>query len=401
MSSVIVLLPLQPATAATEFSYVLTTDGRSVAKHASAPPALLPLPTGAGAEVVAIAPASAISWHQVDLPKGITARSPRLRTILEGLLEERLLDEPEALHFAVQPQARPGEPVWVAVCDRAWLRNAVQVLEAAQRPAARIVPEFAPQDTTALFVLGEPQDATLVASGSHGVVTLPLTAAALPLLPALTPETVVRAEPAVAALAEQVLQREVRLRQVPELWLRSARSAWDLAQGEFASSGRARTFKKFAGGWAEVLRAPQWRPVRWAALLLIAINLAGLNAWAWKERSALESKRVAIETALTRTFPQVKTVVAPVVQMEKEVALLRQATGASAGNDLEAMLGALSATAPQAIATAVEFNGAGLRIKGPAASPDQARDLSLRLKSQGYAAQLQGEWLVLTHEAAP
>ena len=53
--------------------------------------------------------------------------------MLEGLLEDQLLDEPEALHFALQPQARGGGPLWVATCDRAWLRAALQVLESAQR----------------------------------------------------------------------------------------------------------------------------------------------------------------------------------------------------------------------------------------------------------------------------
>ena len=119
MSSLVVLLPLQPATAATEFAYALTADGRTALTHASAPAALLPLPSGAGSEVVAIAPAGTISWHRVELPRGTTARSPRLRAVLEGLLEDRLLDEPDTLPFAVEPQPRAGAPVWVAVCDRA------------------------------------------------------------------------------------------------------------------------------------------------------------------------------------------------------------------------------------------------------------------------------------------
>ena len=128
MSSLYLLLPTQPATAQTEFEYVLTPDGRAAGRHASAQAALLPLPAGAGSELVAIAPASALSWHQVELPKGTNARSPRLRAVLEGLLEDKLLDEPEALHFALAPNAPATGPVWVAVCDRAWLRAGLQVL---------------------------------------------------------------------------------------------------------------------------------------------------------------------------------------------------------------------------------------------------------------------------------
>jgi len=136
MSALVVLFPSQPVTASTEFEYVLTSDGSTPASHGAAQAALLPAPARAGFEVVAVVPAAMLSWHRVELPKGTTARSPRLRAVLEGLLEEQLLDEPESLHFALQPDTRSGGPLWVATCDRAWLRSAVHVLEAAGRPAA-------------------------------------------------------------------------------------------------------------------------------------------------------------------------------------------------------------------------------------------------------------------------
>src|SRR4051812_42786250 len=104
MSSIFVLLPTRQVTASSEFEYLVSPDGRSMAAHASAPAALLPPPAGAGSEVVAIAPAAALSWHRVELPKGTGPRSPRLRAVLEGLLEDRLLDEPDQLHFALEPR---------------------------------------------------------------------------------------------------------------------------------------------------------------------------------------------------------------------------------------------------------------------------------------------------------
>lgn len=399
MPSIVVLLPAAPISASTELAYLLTPDGRQAGAHASAPAALLPQPSGAGGELVAIAPAAAVSWHQVELPRGTSAGSPRLRAVLQGLLEERLLDEPEALHFALQPGPRGSGPVWVAVCDRAWLRSAVQVLEAAQRPATRIVPEFAPEGSTSVFALGDPEQAQLVVAGAEGVAILPLAASSLDLLPPLEESTPLTAEPAVAALAEQVLQRKVELEQAPQRWLRAAQSGWDLAQSEFASSGRARTFKKLAGGWAQLLRAPQWRPARWAAAALVVLNLAGLNAWAWKEGAALQAKRDAVRRTLTETFPQVKVVVDAPVQMEKEVAALRLATGGSSARDLEAMLGALASAAPEQPVTGLEFSGATLRVRGPAFGPDQAGDLAMRLRGLGYTAALQGDTLVLSAEA--
>jgi general secretion pathway protein L len=398
MSALIVHLPAQPVSASTEFEYALTADGNTVQSHGSAQAALLPVPARAGAEVVAVVPAAMISWHRVELPKGTTPASPRLRAVLEGLLEDQLLDEPESLHLALQPQIRGAPQLWVAACDRAWLRSAVQALETAGRPASRIVPEFAPEGDPVLYAVGESQRPMLVLAGRDGVTALPLSSQVLPLLPALPEGTPCVAEPAVAALAEQVLHRQPVLQQPAQRWLQSAQSAWDLAQFEFSSSGRARALKKLGTAWSDLLVAPQWRPARWGVLLLVAINLLGLNAWAWRERSALEAKREAIRGTLTQTFPQVKVVVDAPAQMAKEVAALRQQTGTPTGRDLEAMLGALSiASPPDRPAAAIDFSGGELRIKGLAQTPE----IAATLKGQGYSALAQGDTLVLTQEGTP
>ncbi len=290
----------------------------------------------------------------------------------------------------------------MAVCARQWLRDAVQALEAAGRPISRIVPEFAPEEPQALHAVGEPDNATLVLTGIDGVLAVPLAAPALAMLPALPADTRRVAEPAVAALAEQVLQHPVELQQATQRWLLAAQSGWNLAQSEFASSDRARAAKRLASLWADILRAPQWRPARWGAIVLVAANLVGLNAWAWKERSSLEAKRDSVRGVLTTTFPQVKVVIDAPLQMEKEVALLRQTAGATSGRDLEAMLGELAAVAPpQQALSSVEYTGGELRIKGLASSPPDAAALSESLRGRGYTAQLRGDTLVLTLRDAP
>jgi general secretion pathway protein L len=224
----------------------------------------------------------------------------------------------------------------------------------------------------------------------------------LPLLRSLPEDTRCVAEPAVAALAEQVLQYPPVLQQAPQRWLQAAQSDWDLAQFEFSSSGRARALKKLGTAWADVLAAPQWRPARWGAVLLVAVNLVGLNAWAWRERSALDDKREAIRRTLTQTFPNVKVVVDAPLQMEKEMAALRQAAGATSGRDLEAMLGALStASPPTRVVSGLEFSQGELQVKGLAYSPDEARAVAAALKSQGFSANLRGETLAITPEGLP
>ena len=261
-----------------------------------------------------------------------------------------------------------------------------------------MVPEFAPEGDPTLFALGDPDDPRLVCAGRDGVLALPLSASALALLPALPQDTAVIAEPAVASLAEQLL-RAPALLPPAERRLQAGRTAWDLAQMEFANSSRSRAFKKLSTGWADLLRAPQWRAARWGAGLLVLVQLVGLNAWAWKERSALAAKRDAARTILTQTFPNVRVVVDAPLQMEREVAALRQVAGGVSRRDLESMLGATAAAAPPGrAATGLEYTGTELRVRGLAA---EAQPIQASLRSQGYAVTVQGEQLVLRPETAP
>src|SRR6478609_8469759 len=142
MALLLVTIPLVSGPAAGEYGWAIwSSDGQKLRAQGSASPALLP----SSDELTLGVPAAALSWHQVTLPQGSLSGSVRLRSVLNGLLEDRLLDDPEQLHFALEPDARVGVPVWVAACNRLWLRGVVQALEGAGRRVTRIVPEFAPQ----------------------------------------------------------------------------------------------------------------------------------------------------------------------------------------------------------------------------------------------------------------
>lgn len=398
MSSLFVLLPLAPVTGSSEFPYVVSTEGRTAAAAGSAPAALLPAISGAGAQVVAIAPATALSWHRVTWPRGVTLGSPRLRAVLEGLLEERLLDDTETLHFAVAPEAAAGQETWVAVCDRAWLRSALQALEAAGRAATRVVPELAPGTPVAIYAAGEPQRDWLLARSDEGVTVLPLAADALTLLPPLTDDALYVAEPALAAQAELLLHRPVVVQPAAQRWLQAAQSRWDLAQFDLASSGRTRTLKKLTTALGELLHATQWRPLRWGLALLVAANLVGLNAWTWRERAGLDAKREAVRSTLTQTFPQIKLVVDAPLQMEREVAALRQAAGVASTRDLETLLSALATVAPDRSASGIDYSDGELRVRGLGWTAADLNAAAPRLRSMGLAARLQNDTVVLRAE---
>jgi general secretion pathway protein L len=400
MSLLLVTIPLTPGSALAEYGWAeWSSDGRKLRAQGSARAALLPTSD----DVILGVPAAALSWHQVTLPQGSLASAARVRMVLGGMLEDRLLDEPDALHFALEPGARAGVPIWVAVCGRAWLRGAVQALEAAGRRVTRIIPEFAPQPPEApptVVAVGEPDAALCVVSGADGVAMLPLDSSGLMLAGPFPPGTTALAEPAVAALAESVLGQRVPIVTPAERWLQASHSPWDLAQFELASTGRARASKKLASIVRELRHEPRWRAARWGVLVLVIAQLIGLNAWAWKERNALDAKRGAIRSVLTQTFPSVKLVVDAPVQMAREVAALQQATGGVTSADLEPMLGALAASLPRGrVPTAVDFSGGQLRLRGLGLQPAEAGKVAAALSSRGYSARSEGDLLLVQAEA--
>jgi len=409
MSTLIVVLPSDTPSASTPLEYLLTSDGQTATAHDRAVPALLPSAT----ETVVLVPAQALSWHKVTLPRGTLARSalggagsaPRLRAVLEGLLEDRLLDEPADLHFALEPDARAQAPAWVAACNRAWLAAALTTLEAARRPVARIVPELTPA-IAQLHVIGDPDQPQLAYAGEQGVVVLPLSAATLGWAQAQSgaPDTVeIAADPAIAALAEQLVGRPVTLHHGSDRWLAAARSTWDLAQLDLANSDRSRAMKRTMQRASALLHAPRWRAARWGVVALAAAHLAGLNAWALKESSALADKRAAVRATLTNTFPNVKVVVDAPVQMEREVALLRQATGAYSQRDLEAMLAALAgALPPTQSVQAIEFTGGEARLKGLTLDAPATAALNTKLQAAGLRARSEGDrWVIRPDGTGP
>ena len=400
MSVLLVTIPLTPGSATAEYGWAdWSSDGSKLRAQGSAAAALLP----SSDELVLGVPIAALSWHQVTLPQGSMSGGARLRSVLNGLLEDHLLDEPESLHFALEPGAHAGAPIWVAACNRLWLRSAVQALEAAGRRVTRIIPEFAPAPAdgpSMLFVVGEPDTAVCVITGPDGVATLPFDDASLELVGALPAGTSALAEPAVSELAESALGQRVPIIKPAERWLQASESPWDLAQFDLASTGRARASKKAAAISRELWRGRRWRAARWGALVLVLAQFAGLNAWAWKERSALEAKRAAVRNVLTQTFPSVRLVVDAPVQMSREVAALQQATGGLTAADFEPMLGALSASLPQGrVPTAIDFGAGQLRLRGLGLQPSELSHVTSALSSRGYSARSEGDLLLVQAEA--
>jgi general secretion pathway protein L len=430
MSALIVYLhaPTGVTAAATEYRFAQSRDGQSVSAQGRVPASALPR-LGVALDVVAIVPSEWLSWHAVDLPKGSQAGgATRLRAVLDGLLEDRVLDDTSSLHFAVGPAASAGgtgegTAVWVAACDKALLKAALAPLEAAGRPVSRIVPEFAPLDAATsrsggassegasrtVYAVGEPGDAWLVDVHSQGVTRLPLQPVVVQqwLNQTRAQDTHAReifAEPAVSALAGELLNQSVQLQQAPQRWLLALQSPWDLAQFDLSNSGRLRAFKKLGDAWANLCHAPRWRAARWGVGLALAANVVGLNAWAWKEHAALTQQRKDVQSVLTQTFPQVKVVVDAPIQMGRELALLRQSTGAPAPRDLENLLSAVgqaSAAVGKLDVATLDYAEGELRLRTKGLTEEQVTILQASLSGLGYGGRMAQDTLTVAPAATP
>ena len=342
-----------------------SVNGETVIDNGQSAASLLPRDD----DVVLVLPPRVVSWHRLAVPK---VGSARLRAVLDGLLEDRLLSDTAEMHFALEPGGRAGHTVWVAACERAWLRGWLQALEAAGRPVARIVPALWPLDPldgampTLHWAHDEGNQVWLATASPLGVRCTPLedgghsalgesafgglsTAAgsvANELLNADPDTTRLLADPSVAGLAERAFNQRFDLISRPSWLLQCAQSDWNLAQFDLSLSTGARRGQRLRHTLRRLRSAPDWRPARWGLGALVAVQLLGLNMAAWSERNNLSAKQQAVAQALRQTFPQVTLVLDAPVQMQRELSRLRQASGELSGDDLEALLGALAQNTP-------------------------------------------------------
>jgi general secretion pathway protein L len=385
--------------AAREFSYVFSADGRQITQSARAAAVLLPRADS----VVAVVPASDLAWHRITVPK---APAGRLRAALVGLLEEALLEEPESVHLALGPGSVPGQTGWVVATRRAWLTVQLETLALAQVFVDRVVPAAWPGEPAQVHVgagaaAGGDEDAPLVTwSHSDGVVELPLRGSlGRALLPQpLPPDTVASATPAAAVAAEAWLGVPVQLRTEGERALQAAGTAWELRQFELVR--RHRGSRALRDAWRAFL-GPDWRPVRHGLVALVAIQLLGLNLWAWQLDRQVAERRTRSVAVLQDTFPQVRGVLDAPVQMEREVQRLRAEAGQVGPTDLEPLMAAAAAAWPpgRPPVDSLRFEPGSLSLAAVGWSPDEVDRFRGQLRNAGYAV-AQGDGRLTVTRAA-
>jgi general secretion pathway protein L len=265
-----------------------------------------------------------------------------------------------------------------------------------------------------MLVSGTPEEAWLTRADAQGVVTVPLhvgdTSGVLgTLLQDLPSDTAVFAEPAVVSMAEQALLHKVVLRSQVEGLLLSASSPWELAQFEQSLSGDSQGVKSLMRSWQGFWQSPAWRPARWGLAAVLLINVVGLNLWAWQQKASLSAKRSQINTVLTQTFPAVQVVVDAPLQMAREMAALRQSTGASAAQNLESMLSAFSTlnnasnnslVSINIAPTAIEYIADSVKFKGIKLPENELTTAQTKLKTAGYSLTQTGDTATMKVQVA-
>lgn len=352
------------------------------------------------ADVVAVVPASAVTFVRVVLPD---VRGARLAQLLPMAVEDAVASPPEAIHAALVEHV-PGEESLVAVVERAWLRDALEALRArGVRPSRLVVEsELAVQRAAAeridvWFVVLKPSGG-FVAS-RHGA----LAALDVPDEPGRVPVALRRLceehagmgrgpdELAVFAAEGtdmpdvrvwgRVMQLPVRVggRWRPEkLDVRRGRLT-DLLQGEFSGARPAAGVPfaiKAAAAAAGVLLAAH-----------AALTIADW-AWVWSETRALNAR---MESEFRRLFPETRAVVDAPLQLERRLAALRRESGAGDRSDLLPLLAAASGPLAGlgAQAERVRYERGELEVELVVRGAEGREALEKRLAMPGYRVRIE------------
>jgi general secretion pathway protein L len=137
--------------------------------------------------------------------------------------------------------------------------------------------------------------------------------------------------------------------------------------------------------------------------VLLAGQLIGLNAWAWKTRSDWQAQQQKWSQILRESFPKTQLVVDAPLQMAKEVERLRQASGQLHASDLESMLSSLGQAMPEGLAPPEQWVYQSGQLRLPQFKPGSTEQQALQksLAARGYRWQRDGDaWLMTVATSA-
>jgi general secretion pathway protein L len=183
--------------------------------------------------------------------------------------------------------------------------------------------------------------------------------------------------------------------------LLAAQSPWNLAQLELSASPGGRLRKRLASAWQQFLHSPQWRPTRWGVVALVVVQILGLNALAWRQRSLLDAQRASLQSMLQTSFPEVKLVIDAPAQMQRAVDDLARARGIGSDADLGRVFAIIGPLAPKGLGlNSIEWNGQQVQLQANGLDANSVQPLSAALEARGLRARLQDGQLTITPKEA-
>ncbi len=292
-----------------------------------------------------IVPASLVLFTEVKLPP---VRGQKLRQLLPYAVEEKILSDPDQVQVAAGARDELGM-TRVAVVDRAWLDASCDRLrQLGMRPengyAETCLPELEPNAWTLIWDGHAGFVRTAVGAGlaldsmGDGAAPFALRRAVdeARTNTRLPEKIILRATDAAASVADlQLWTTQLGVSVVPgQDWHWAPRflntaNAINLLQGDYAPSSSLR----------ELL--PQLRPILLLAGLIIGAQVLATGVDWWR----LNHERKTLTTEMNKTFksafPEATVVVDAPLQMQRNLAELRRASGQSQPNDFLPLLAKL------------------------------------------------------------
>ena len=367
--------------------YALRAPTGELQRSGSAAPSELPRAD----QVEIIVPASLVLFTEVRLPP---VRGQRLRQLLPFAVEEKILSDPNQVQVATGLRDAQGM-TRVAILDRAWLDAVCDRLrQLGLRPergfAETCLPEL------------EPQAWTLIWDGHEGFVrtdqgaglaldNMGDDAAPFALRRAVEeardkqrlPEKIIlRATDAAASVPDLALwTTQLGVSVVPgQDWHWAPRflntaNAINLLQGDYAPSSSLR----------ELL--PQLRPILLLAGLIIGVQVLATSADWWRLNREKKNLTVEMDKTFKSAFPDAKVVVDAPLQMQRNLADLRRASGQSQSNDFVPLLAKVMPLISPAIGIeAMSYDQGALKVDALFRDESSVSELRDQLKSVAGAS---------------
>ena len=298
--------------------------------------------------LIGVLPVAAVSWHRIQLPKARLS-APKLRAVIHGLLEDVLLDDPNSLHFVLEPDFKTGTPVWVAVCDKNWLDLNLKSLANEGHSPKRLIPEHFPHDWNGSLPEGSiwmrSSGAWISWGDQSGVHQFPLGESSSThqvnkrTFSEMFSRIHVGVDVSLSGLDDYPNATRASLDQRVE---RILSTKWNLAQYEFSpKTKRIARILEIADSISYDVR---WKSTRIALFFFVVSCAVGTNLVAWKENELLKHQDKLMIEMLHTSFPKITTVIDPLLQMKKEIENLRRAAGQVELEDAEFLLASFGAT---------------------------------------------------------